>query len=54
LKEFRPHIFFDDQVANIESASDVTPSTHVPFGIANKAAEIVKGVREASESQPKA
>jgi 5'-nucleotidase len=33
LKEFKPHIFFDDQVAAIENASAVTPSAHVPFGV---------------------
>jgi 5'-nucleotidase len=35
LKEFRPHIFFDDQMAHIEGTSRLVPSVHVPFGIAN-------------------
>ena len=35
LEEFKPHIFFDDQLQHIESASGVAPCVHVPFGIAN-------------------
>jgi 5'-nucleotidase len=35
LKEFRPHIFFDDQMAHVESVSKVAPSVRVPFGVAN-------------------
>ena len=35
LELFRPHIFFDDQLNNIESASENIPSVHVPFGIKN-------------------
>ena len=35
LRAFRPHIFFDDQITHIEGASEVTPSVHVPFGVAN-------------------
>jgi 5'-nucleotidase len=35
LREFRPHIFFDDQIGHIEGAARVAPSVHVPFGIAN-------------------
>lgn len=35
LKEFRPHIFFDDQVAHVDAVSKVAPSVHVPFGVAN-------------------
>lgn len=35
LKEFRPHIFFDDQLAHIEGVSKLVPSAHVPFGVAN-------------------
>lgn len=35
LKEFRPHIFFDDQMAHIEGASRLVPTAHVPFGVAN-------------------
>ncbi|HEX5830786.1 MAG TPA: 5'-nucleotidase [Gemmatimonadaceae bacterium] len=35
LRIFRPHIFFDDQLTHVEGASRVTPSAHVPFGVAN-------------------
>lgn len=35
LRTFKPHIFFDDQLTHIEGASQVTPSVHVPFGVAN-------------------
>jgi 5'-nucleotidase len=36
LKEFKPHIFFDDQLQHIEGVAGATPSAHVPFGIANE------------------
>lgn len=36
LKILRPHIFFDDQMIHLEAASDITPSVHIPFGIANQ------------------
>lgn len=35
LREFRPHIFFEDQLSHIESASKLFPCVHVPFGVAN-------------------
>ena len=35
LREFRPHIFFDDQIGHIEGAARVAPSVHVPFGVTN-------------------
>ena len=35
LAEFRPHIFFDDQLTHVEDASTVAPVVHIPFGIAN-------------------
>jgi len=35
LKEFRPHIFFDDQLGHVESTSKLVPSAHVPFGVSN-------------------
>ncbi|MFD2673083.1 5'-nucleotidase [Marinicrinis sediminis] len=35
LKEFRPHIFFDDQVSHIASVARHFPCVHVPFGVAN-------------------
>lgn len=37
LSEFRPHLFFDDQMAHVGSAAGVVPSVHVPFGIVNQA-----------------
>jgi 5'-nucleotidase len=37
LQEFKPHIFFDDQLLHIEGVAGATPSAHVPFGIANQA-----------------
>jgi len=37
LNVMRPHIFFDDQSGHLASASEVAPSVHVPFGIANRA-----------------
>ena len=36
LKILRPHIFFDDQMVHLEAASNITPSVHIPFGIANQ------------------
>jgi len=36
LQEFKPHIFFDDQLLHIEGVAGVTPSAHVPFGSANQ------------------
>lgn len=36
LEILRPHIFFDDQMAHLESTSNITPSVHIPFGIANQ------------------
>jgi 5'-nucleotidase len=37
LKEFRPHIFFDDQLGHVEGTSKLVPSAHVPFGVSNAA-----------------
>ena len=37
LATFRPHLFFDDQLAHAEPASEILPSVHVPFGVANQA-----------------
>ena len=42
LKVFKPHIFFDDQMMHIKDASQLVPSAHVPFGIANRNVEVVK------------
>lgn len=35
LERYRPHIFFDDQLAHLRPASLVLPAVHVPFGAAN-------------------
>ncbi len=35
LETLRPHIFFDDQIRHLESASRVVPSVHIPYGITN-------------------
>ena len=44
LNVYKPHIFFDDQVTHIEGAAQIVPSAHVPFGVANRAIEIVEAV----------
>ena len=36
LEVFKPHIYFDDQVAYAEPAQGVIPSVHVPFGVVNQ------------------
>jgi 5'-nucleotidase len=36
LKEFAPHIFFDDQRLHLDAASGLVPTVHVPFGEANQ------------------
>lgn len=35
LKILKPHIFFDDQPANLQDMDDI-PGVHIPFGIANQ------------------
>ncbi|MFH8341467.1 5'-nucleotidase [Streptomyces sp. AM6-12] len=35
MKVLDPHIFFDDQVTQLESTARTTPSVHVPFGRIN-------------------
>ena len=35
LGTFKPHLFFDDQLAHAAPASLLLPSVHVPFGVAN-------------------
>jgi 5'-nucleotidase len=35
IEEFKPHIFFDDQLQHIEGVAGATPCAHVPFGVAN-------------------
>lgn len=37
LAVLRPHIFFDDQMNHLESASRVVPSVHIPYGVINSA-----------------
>lgn len=37
LDEFRPHIFFDDQLVHAGGAAGTVPSVHVPFGVSNGA-----------------
>lgn len=35
LKEFKPHIYFDDQETHCKPASEVIPTGHVPAGVKN-------------------
>lgn len=36
LSVFRPHIFFDDQLAHLRPSGANVPMVHVPFGVANR------------------
>lgn len=36
LREFKPHLFFDDQMTHVGPVSGTVPSVHVPFGQLNK------------------
>jgi 5'-nucleotidase len=36
LEVLRPHIFFDDQPAHLQTTSTVVPSVHIPFGVTNQ------------------
>ncbi len=36
LREFQPHIFFDDQKTHIQDTKETTPSVHVPYGVTNQ------------------
>ncbi len=36
LSVFKPHIFFDDQLAHLKSHGGTIPMVHVPFGVANR------------------
>ena len=38
LNELRPHIFFDDQIANLAGPDLHIPAVHIPFGIRNRSA----------------
>jgi 5'-nucleotidase len=50
LEEFRPHMFFDDQLQHVEGVAGLAPSVHVPFGVANELApELVKTARAERE-----
>jgi 5'-nucleotidase len=33
LSQLKPHMYFDDQLKNLEDTVDILPSVHVPFGI---------------------
>src|SRR5262249_46080233 len=48
LQEFRPHIFFDDQLGHIEGVAGIAPSAHVPFGVANEAVDDAVGTKQIS------
>jgi 5'-nucleotidase len=37
LEVLAPHIFFDDQKKHLEPATEILPSVHIPFGVANRA-----------------
>ncbi|MFT6913847.1 MAG: 5'-nucleotidase [Motiliproteus sp.] len=36
LDIWAPHIFFDDQRGHLDAAASVSPSVHIPFGVANR------------------
>lgn len=40
LEILQPHIFFDDQVTHLERTADSIASVHIPFGVANKKADV--------------
>lgn len=49
LKEFRPHMFFEDQLLNLNTSRRLFPCVHVPFGVANAApadAEVEDAIQE--------
>jgi 5'-nucleotidase len=35
IRQFRPHLFFDDKRANADLGATAAPSVHVPFGVLN-------------------
>ena len=39
LTEFKPHLFFDDQMAHAGHSANLVPSVHVPFGVINQKAQ---------------
>jgi 5'-nucleotidase len=36
LSEFKPHLFFDDQISHVGPVAGTVPSVHVPFGVTNQ------------------
>ena len=36
LREFRPHIFFDDQLTHLSPDLDGTAAVHIPYGVRNR------------------
>lgn len=56
IREFRPHIFFEDQLGNLTSSSRLFPCVHVPFGVANapSPAEVVdEAIKENNRRTPR-
>jgi 5'-nucleotidase len=57
LKEFRPHIFFDDQLQHLQGVSKLVPSVHIPFGVANipngPSQEVIKEALRENERRSK-
>ncbi len=55
IKEFRPHIVFDDRRDHLEAASQLFPCVHVPFGIANEppSPELIQQAYEENEHRQK-
>ena len=51
LDAFQPHLFFDDQIRHIESASGVAPSVHVPC-IDFRSALLGRAPRDDGERRP--
>lgn len=50
LAEFKPHLFFDDQLDHVKGAAGVTPCVHVPFGVANMPTpELIEQARQEFE-----
>lgn len=36
INELRPHIYFDDQLKNLDTSALVVPTVHIPFGVQNR------------------
>ncbi|WP_251151674.1 5'-nucleotidase [Cellulosimicrobium sp. Marseille-Q4280] len=54
LEVLRPHIFFDDQRAQVESTRLAAPSVHVPYGALNRAAATPDGALPGRPALPPA